>query len=90
MRGGHAHLEMEQVLIALSGSFDVRIFDGINWKTYSLRLPFQGLYIPPKKWRDISNFSSGSVCLSIVSTEYSELDYIRDLKEYKRYINQTS
>ena len=86
-RGGHAHIEMEQVLIALSGSFDVKIFDGTKWKIYSLRFPFQALYIPPRTWRELENFSSCAICLSIVSTDYSESDYIRDLVEYKKYIN---
>lgn len=77
-RGGHAHLKMEQILIALSGSFLVRVHDGKKWEEFSLSYPYVGLYIPSMNWREIINFSSGSVCLSIVSTEYSEEDYIRD------------
>tara|TARA_B100000683_G_C12220206_1_gene444648 strand:+ start:68 stop:454 length:387 start_codon:yes stop_codon:yes gene_type:complete len=86
-RGGHAHIKMEQVLIALSGSFDVKLFDGLKWKTYNLRFPFQALYIPPNKWREIENFSACSICLSIVSTDFSEADYIRDLASYVKHFN---
>ena len=83
-RGGHAHKKMEQVLIALSGSFNVKIFNGANWSTYTLRTPFEGLYIPPNKWRELKDFSSCSICLSVVSTDYTESDYIRNMEEYKK------
>ena len=84
MRGGHAHLEMDQILIALSGSFLVRVHDGNKWSDFDMRYPHIGLHIPPMNWREIVKFSSGSVCLSIVSNNYSEEDYIRDFKLFCR------
>ena len=82
MRGGHAHYEMEQILIALAGSFLVKIHDGDKWKEFSLQSPSYGLYVPKMNWREIINFSSRSICLSVVSTEYSEKDYIRDFNHF--------
>ena len=83
-RGGHSHHEMSQLLVAVGGSFDVNLFDGFSWRTFTLNRPFEGLFIPPGFWRTLDNFSSGAVCLSIVSTDYSESDYVRDLDEYRR------
>ena len=81
-RGGHGHKEMESLIIALSGSFDVTVDDGINKKTIQLNRPYLGLNVKPGMWRDISNFSSGSVLLVLSSLLYSEDDYIRTYSEY--------
>lgn len=85
-RGGHAHKALEQIIIALSGSFDVILDDGRNRQAYFLNRPHYGLYIPPGIWRELENFSSNSVALSIVSAVYEESDYIRDYEVFKRMI----
>ncbi len=77
-RAGHAHKELKQLLVSVSGSFDVRVDDGTFKKTISLNRPYDGLYIPSLIWRELDNFSSGSVCLNLVSLPFSESDYIRD------------
>lgn len=82
-REGNSHIEQQKVLIALSGSFEVVLKDGTNEKTFTLNRPNLGLYIPNGIWREIRNFSSGSVCLVITSHDFSESDYIRDFDEYK-------
>jgi len=82
VRAGHAHRELHQVLIALSGSFDVLLDDGKQKEQVHLNRPYWGLYIYPLTWRTIDNFSSGSVCLSIVSDFYAESDYIRDYDDF--------
>jgi len=81
-RGGHAHLELQQFLIALSGSFDVVIDDGNERKVISLNRPYKGLYIPNGLWRELENFSAGAVCLSLVSDIYKESDYIREYDDF--------
>lgn len=81
-RGGHAHKEQQSVIIALSGSFEVVIDDGVSKKRVLLNKPNQGLYIPTRIWREIKNFSSGSVCLVLASTEFDEAEYIRDYNEF--------
>jgi dTDP-4-dehydrorhamnose 3,5-epimerase-like enzyme len=85
-RGGHAHKELEQVVIALSGSFDVILDDGVNRRTFFLNRPHYGLYIPPGVWRELENFSSNSVALSLVSQIYDESDYLRDYDDFKRWV----
>jgi len=82
-RGGHAHKEQQEVLIALSGSFDVVLNDGKNEKTVTLNKPNQGLLIGIGIWRELKNFSSGSVCLVIASDVFDEDDYIREFEEFK-------
>jgi dTDP-4-dehydrorhamnose 3,5-epimerase-like enzyme len=82
-RGGHAHRELYQVLIAASGSFDVLLDDGKNKKTVSLNRPYYGLLIVPGIWRELQNFSSGSICLVVASEEYLSEDYIRDYQEFQ-------
>lgn len=84
-RGGHAHKELRQLVIAASGSFDVTLDDGKVKRTVSLNRPYQGLLIVPGIWRELTNFSSGSVCLVLASMEYDELDYIRDYNNYLNY-----
>lgn len=81
-RGAHAHKECHQFLVAASGSFDVLVDDGINSKTITLNRPFYGLYIPPGIWAHELNFSSGAICLVLVSHLYNEDDYIRDYEEF--------
>ncbi len=81
-RGAHAHKKLKQCLIALSGSFDVIIDDGTTKQTITLNRPDRGLLIPNGIWRELVNFSSGSVCLSLVSDVYKESDYIRDYNEF--------
>jgi dTDP-4-dehydrorhamnose 3,5-epimerase-like enzyme len=81
-RGGHAHKELQQFLIALSGSFDVVLDDGKTRRSITLNRPNKGLLIPSGVWRELENFSAGAVCLSLVSAEYDENDYIREYSEF--------
>lgn len=81
-RGGHSHINQSEVLIALSGSFEVVISDGTEKKSFLLNKPKTGLYIPTGIWRELENFSSGSVCLVFASDVYNEDDYIRDFDEF--------
>lgn len=87
-RGGHAHKALEQIIIALSGSFDVILDDGRNKQAYFLNRPHYGLYIPPGVWRELENFSSNSIALSLVSAPYEESDYIRDYETFKKKMIQ--
>ena len=87
-RGGHAHKELQQFIIAASGSFDVIINDGQNKRTISLNRPYHALHIVPGIWRELTNFSSGSICLVLASHKYNEKDYIRDYNEFKKYKNE--
>lgn len=82
IRGGHAHRKLQQVLIAISGSFDVVLNDGETQKKVTLNKPDKGLLIENNTWRELENFSSGAVCLVLASNEYDELDYIRDYEEF--------
>ena len=84
-RGGHAHKELQQFIVAASGSFDVTIDDGQLKRTFTINRPYRGLLIVPGVWRELDNFSSGSVCLVLASTAYSADDYIRDYNEFKEY-----
>lgn len=84
-RGGHAHYELQQLIIAASGSFDVQLNDGNVKRTFSLNRPYQGLLVTPGLWRELNNFSSGSVCLVLASMEYNEADYIRSYYEFIEY-----
>lgn len=81
-RGGHSHIKLQQVLIAISGSFDVILKDGISEKIITLNKPDKGLLIRNNIWRELGNFSSGAVCLVLASTTYNEEDYIRDFDEF--------
>lgn len=81
-RGGHAHRKLQQVLIAISGSFDVVLNNGETQKTVTLNKPDKGLLIENNTWRELENFSSGAVCLVLASNEYDEVDYIRDYEEF--------
>lgn len=81
-RGGHAHKALHQLIISMSGSFDVLLDDGREKKTFHLNRSYQGLYVCPMIWRELNNFSSGSVCMVLASNLYEESDYYRDYKEY--------
>lgn len=81
-RGGHAHIQQREFLIALSGSFDVILNDGKTEKTVTLNKPFEGLLISEGIWRELKNFSSGSVCLVVASDVFEEKDYIRDFQAF--------
>lgn len=83
-RGGHAHKNLHQFLIAVSGSFVVTLDDSVDTKTYTLNRAYMGLYIPPYTWRLLNNFSSGSVCLVLASDYYQETDYMRDYTTFLR------
>lgn len=82
-RGAHAHKELRQLIIAASGSFDIVIDDGRVKRTITLNRPYIGLLVVPGIWRELINFSSGSVCMVLASSNYDETDYIRDYKEFK-------
>lgn len=81
-RGGHAHKELYQLIVAASGSFDVILDDGRNKKIIQLNRPYFGLLVVPGIWREIVNFSSGAICLVLASRKYGPEDYIRDYKDY--------
>jgi hypothetical protein len=85
-RGGHAHKEQFELLIPLSGSFDVVLNNGNETKKVTLNKPDKGLLIKSNTWRELDNFSSGAVCLVISSGEFLEEDYIRDFEEFKAYL----
>lgn len=84
-RGGHAHRELQQIIVAASGAFDVLLNDGTNKKIVHLDRPFIGLHIVPGIWRELLNFSSGAVCLVLASHKYDEKDYIRDYRDFLAY-----
>lgn len=83
-RGGHAHRDLHQLIIAMSGSFDVHLDDGYNKKSIHLNRSYRGLYVCPMIWREIDNFSSGAVCMVLASNRYDEADYYRDYQEFLR------
>lgn len=85
-RAGHAHKALHQVLIAMSGSFTVIVDDGTRRAEFRLNRSYFGLYVPPLVWREIEDFSSGSVCLAVVSDYYSEDDYYREYQEFLRAV----
>lgn len=81
-RGGHSHVNQQETLIALSGSFEVVLHDGFEKKSFLLNKPNVGLYIPTGIWRELQNFSSGSVCLVLAEDVFDEEDYIRNFDEF--------
>lgn len=81
-RGGHAHKDLSQLIIAMSGSFDVVLSDGGNSKRFHLNRSYYGLYVCPMIWRELDNFSSGSVSMVLASNFYDEADYYRNFDEY--------
>lgn len=86
-RGGHAHKNLSQLLIALSGSFEVHLKNGKENVTVVLNKPNKGLLIEPGIWREIDNFSSGSVCLVLASDVFKESDYIRDYDDFRLFVS---
>jgi len=87
-RGGHALRSCHQFLIAMSGSFDVIVYDGKQNNRIHLNRSYYGLHLPPMIWREMDNFSSGSVCLALASEPYNEKDYFREYSEYLRAIGE--
>lgn len=86
-RGAHGHKNLSQLIVAASGSFEVVLTDGKETVSYYLNRPYEGLLIKPGLWRELKNFSSGSVCLVLASEKYSEDDYLRDYKAFKAFKN---
>lgn len=84
-RGAHAHYELEQLIIAASGSFTVTLDDGTDKRSFFLNRPYQGLYVRPGMWRDLTDFSSGAVCVVLASEVYKPEDYIRDYEEFLEF-----
>lgn len=83
-RGGHAHKELHQFIVAMSGSFDITLDDGKNKTKFHLARSYYGLYVCPMIWREIDNFSSGSVLMCLASEKYSEEDYYRQYEDFMR------
>ncbi len=83
-RGGHAHRELQALIVAASGSFQVTVDDGRARRTFFLNRSYTGLYVPPMVWRELDDFSSGSVALVLASDPYSEADYMRDYDDFAR------
>lgn len=88
-RGGHAFRETEELVIALSGSFDVVVNDGAEEHVFHLNRSYNGVYVPKMTWRQMRNFSTNSVALILSSTDYDENDYIRDFDEFQREKQET-
>ena len=86
-RGAHAHKELEQLIVAVSGSFTVTLDDGYCRRTFFLNRPYQGLYVKPGMWRDLGDFSSGAVCMVLASEVYQADDYIRSYEEFIDFRN---
>lgn len=86
-RGGHSHYNEQRLIVAVSGSFDVTVDDGHRRIKFTLNRPYRALYIPAGIWRELDNFSSGSVCLAMASNKYDADDYVRD---YNRFLSLTS
>lgn len=84
-RGGHAHYELEQYIIAASGSFDVILDDSVNKRRVTLNRPYMALHIVPGLWRELDNFSSGSITMVLGSQVYNEKDYIRNYNDFLKY-----
>jgi hypothetical protein len=86
-RGGHAYKENEEFIVALSGSFDVTLDDGIAKKTFHLNRSYYGLYVPKGLWREMENFSTNSLALVLSSTKFDVNDYIRDYQDFLKFLN---
>lgn len=87
-RGGHAYKENQEFMIALSGSFDVVLNDGVNKRTFSLNRSYYGLYVPKGLWREMENFSTNSLGLVLASTGYEPEDYVRDYEQFKSLMHE--
>ena len=86
MRGSHAFRETEEIIVALSGSFEVALHDADTERTWTLNRSYVGLYVPQLLWRSLRNFSTNSLALILASTDYDEDDYIRDFEEFRRLL----
>lgn len=89
-RGGHAHKELHQLIVAMSGSFDVVLDDGRKQQRFHLNRSYYGLYVCPMIWRELDNFSSGSVCMVLASNQYDEGDYYREREQFIAALNSHS
>ena len=89
-RGGHAHKDLHQLIIAMSGSFDIVLDDGRERKRFHLSRSYYGFYVCPMMWREMNNFSSGAVCLVLASNLYEESDYYRDYSEFIQAVKAQS
>ncbi len=89
-RGAHAHKQLEQLIVAVSGSFTVILDDGKSRRSFLLNRPYQGLYVKPGMWRDLVDFSSGAVAMVLASEVYRQEDYIRDYEEFIDFRNNTN
>lgn len=87
-RGGHAHYNLQQLIIGISGSFDVHFDNGIDKVTMTCNRPYEGILMKSLIWRELSNFSSGSVCLVLASDFYAESDYIRDYDKFLKAVKE--
>jgi hypothetical protein len=85
-RGGHAHKQQQEFIIAASGSFDAILDDGMHKHRYHLNRGYYGLYVPQVIWRDLDNFSTGSVCLVLASDHFDEADYVRDYNDFVKFV----
>ena len=88
IRGGHAFIQQKEFIVALSGSFDVIVDDGINEKVFTLNRSYYGIYIPQGIWREMQNFSTNSVAMVLSSTRFSEEDYIREYSDFLKQRNK--
>lgn len=86
-RGSHAHKNLHQFVVAMSGSFDITLDDGKEKRKFQLNRSYNGLYVCPMMWRDLDNFSSGAVCMVLASEHYEETDYIRDYQQFLTLAN---
>lgn len=87
-RAGHGHKELQQLIVAMSGSFDVIVDDGFARKKFHLNRSYYGLYIPKMMWREVDNFSSGGVCLVLASTMYDPLDYYHNYDDFVKVVHE--
>jgi dTDP-4-dehydrorhamnose 3,5-epimerase-like enzyme len=87
-RAAHGHRSLQQLVIAMSGSFDITLDDGAQKKTFHMNRSYFGLYVPPMMWRDLDNFSSGSVCMVLASQLYDENDYFRNYSDFLRAVRE--
>ena len=85
-RAAHGHKELHQLMIAMSGSFDITLDSGAEKKKYSLNRSYSGIYIPPMMWRDLDNFSSGAVCMVLASDYFDESDYYRNYDDFVKAV----
>lgn len=88
VRGGHAHKQLQQLIIAISGSFDITLDDGFSKKRVTLNNPSQGLYVCPMIWREIDSFSSDAICIVMASLKYDEEDYYRDYDTFISHVKK--